>query len=1559
MSVSPKRHIKISLDEFEKQPFLFFTHDDKNRESSNTDSNQDCYLCERTLHLNYTKYKFFMHQKINNFFSYKYASSENYYHSKDVNDIQSNTRCKSNYIFKEIKSFDKKEEFLRRFYNSEEYASRIEILTSYYQYHSEVPRMFMKGMCDVVHNFYDKKRKLNYKMVCKILGHGLGDMDNDSKSTIKDGNVHEMVDVKILPDELSLDSDLQDSKLLSENSNMILDRSSQNFVNEEESDTLRYLHKKLGDNIDINNTNLSYSWIQDPNFNANMPHDKTLIKIFDQSSETRKKTFLKKKKDLASSSLQIDKMSKLKQLLKNNNGTLSKPTLNSTKANTRIAIYSGKQNYLTSDVKISQEDDFIESLNDSPTFTSNNDSLKNEINFNTEEYIKKNTKIKFDEVELKFSSVDSINEIPLNNQNHDNDISRSRDFDHEKRQMIFNKQAKINFIESRIKTTCENMLTANESTKKKNLLAENFGPKLIKTGIIKNNKSSLKSSQNNADFLKKYCPKTNIQEIQLENALDSNHDIEKVKMRESSATHHYKHSSLKDPDSHKLKGKNLFNKDKISLTKIRTVDENFCRDVDSEPLINNKNKNKYVGSSSINFNFRIGNRDEVGELINVNNADGEPYKKANVVSNHPTKAQKNIDNTHISPKKVNSKFVNQIINGKFDFQNRKKSLDLINKNSAQNKPQLNDYYVNKNLSQGISPQKKLDKASLERKKLSVLPKKDKNIHNLNINNINININFVDENGNGVSKNDPNAQNLSTKPNNLASNMNVESNGVVIDEVKKSAKDTASSNLKKGILMGETQLTAKSFKKESNTGQNNHRISPTIYVKEKKAIFGSRKSEARERGLQKLFSKKNSENYCSMNTTNNKELLANFYNSKPQNEKSKKSKIKNTGVSTEEVYGNNLRIDSQIDSVNLIENKYTKKGKRSKGSQNPKHNTLQTNTVNNSLSINNFQKDSSLIDNFRKNIVNTNNYYDIFGMRRSVNEGVLFRALEKQKEYNSRNKIKEKKRKNEGGKLIKNKTTLTNQSKKSEDHKKTFESVQLDNYEKSILTNSQALNKINHAYINMQTPTTNVNNANFVNFIEANDPSLTHITNKANNKHSQESDDCFFNKTDNKLMSTENVEHKFFSKPKKSTYSAYATNVQKKSGGTKTGKGLDKMGYLLGSLNANSNNMNMSKEKESNNDFNFVNNNKRLNSKVTNPSQVASNNLNIKLDYNSKKVFNSITNNNTVNNNTNITHKLQPNFTNNNSTKARKGSVKQKREKYVMNNNQKDIRLFMSQDLNSENIGLFSKSQTQHNNNSSIGNAEKYQVEDRFLYRRKSVYEAGNQISKDCNVTQSGNSSKLASNIHVQKINLKQNINNNRNNSNKLSETAKIAKVYDGKIVYAASNTNNYSKSTRKPKSFVTSKNQKIMSSQQNQMMLTNKDVYHNYEPQVNESSNQEKLQAIFCRTNEEVSPKHLKDSYNPLEMEVSGKDSNLYENFDTYNDEPDHIELEHELNFSQINPVKSIILGNTLNFNERNKSKPEATPLSKNQIQSQNNSTSKGVNNNHKRDKKDTLFKLG
>ena len=81
----------------------------------------------------------------------------------------------------------------------------------------------------------------------------------------------------------------------------------------------------------------------------------------------------------------------------------------------------------------------------------------------------------------------------------------------------------------------------------------------------------------------------------------------------------------------------------------------------------------------------------------------------------------------------------------------------------------------------------------------------------------------------------------------------------------------------------------------------------------------------------------------------------------------------------------------------------------------------------------------MIDNCKRNIVNTSsNYYDIFGMRRSVNEGVLFRALEKQKECGKKMAKESMRKKTEGGKLIKNKTILANNNKKNE-HKRTFES----------------------------------------------------------------------------------------------------------------------------------------------------------------------------------------------------------------------------------------------------------------------------------------------------------------------------------------------------------------------------------------------------------------------------------------------------------------------------------------------------------------------------------------
>ncbi len=55
---------------------------------------------------------------------------------------------------------------------------KIELLSEYYKYHEDVPRIFMMPLAEVVHNFYDKKRRINYIKITKMLK---GEVDKDFK----------------------------------------------------------------------------------------------------------------------------------------------------------------------------------------------------------------------------------------------------------------------------------------------------------------------------------------------------------------------------------------------------------------------------------------------------------------------------------------------------------------------------------------------------------------------------------------------------------------------------------------------------------------------------------------------------------------------------------------------------------------------------------------------------------------------------------------------------------------------------------------------------------------------------------------------------------------------------------------------------------------------------------------------------------------------------------------------------------------------------------------------------------------------------------------------------------------------------------------------------------------------------------------------------------------------------------------------------------------------------------------------------------------------------------
>lgn len=51
---------------------------------------------------------------------------------------------------------------LKRIYKSAEFSCKFKLLGEYYKYHEEVPRFFIKDLSEIVYNYYDKRRRINF-----------------------------------------------------------------------------------------------------------------------------------------------------------------------------------------------------------------------------------------------------------------------------------------------------------------------------------------------------------------------------------------------------------------------------------------------------------------------------------------------------------------------------------------------------------------------------------------------------------------------------------------------------------------------------------------------------------------------------------------------------------------------------------------------------------------------------------------------------------------------------------------------------------------------------------------------------------------------------------------------------------------------------------------------------------------------------------------------------------------------------------------------------------------------------------------------------------------------------------------------------------------------------------------------------------------------------------------------------------------------------------------------------------------------------------------------------
>ncbi|CAK62496.1 unnamed protein product (macronuclear) [Paramecium tetraurelia] len=100
---------------------------------------------------------------INHTLYHKYASSQNYYYTREINEILSKQRTSSVILFQDYLHFDDEDEYLKRFYINEVYDNKMKLLKEFYKFHKDLPRFALtKQILQTLNYYYDKRRKLDY-----------------------------------------------------------------------------------------------------------------------------------------------------------------------------------------------------------------------------------------------------------------------------------------------------------------------------------------------------------------------------------------------------------------------------------------------------------------------------------------------------------------------------------------------------------------------------------------------------------------------------------------------------------------------------------------------------------------------------------------------------------------------------------------------------------------------------------------------------------------------------------------------------------------------------------------------------------------------------------------------------------------------------------------------------------------------------------------------------------------------------------------------------------------------------------------------------------------------------------------------------------------------------------------------------------------------------------------------------------------------------------------------------------------------------------------------------
>jgi len=78
---------------------------------------------------------------------------------------------------KDTTAFDEDDEYLNRFYAFREYDGKLRRLTEYYKFHRDIARMFMLPITNTLNKYHDKKRRIYYNQITRMLKEKEGKKD--------------------------------------------------------------------------------------------------------------------------------------------------------------------------------------------------------------------------------------------------------------------------------------------------------------------------------------------------------------------------------------------------------------------------------------------------------------------------------------------------------------------------------------------------------------------------------------------------------------------------------------------------------------------------------------------------------------------------------------------------------------------------------------------------------------------------------------------------------------------------------------------------------------------------------------------------------------------------------------------------------------------------------------------------------------------------------------------------------------------------------------------------------------------------------------------------------------------------------------------------------------------------------------------------------------------------------------------------------------------------------------------------------------------------------------